>query len=141
MVDLRERVEGLRSRIRSACEACGRSPEEVELLPVSKRQPSSLVLEAMALGFSRFGENYVQEGSIKASAVPGASFLLIGPLQRNKAKLALQTFDEILTLDRPELAERLRRIAEELDVVRPVWIQLELWDEATKAGFFGPQKT
>lgn len=133
-MELAERVAGLRARITAACERCGRAPEEVELLPVSKRQPPGLVAEALALGFTRFGENYVQEGAAKAAAVPGARFLLIGPLQRNKARPALQAFDGILTVDRADLAERLRRLAEDLAVVRPVWIQLELWGEATKAG-------
>ena len=134
MSELAERVARLRARILAACEACGRVPDQVELLPVSKRQPLELIREAQALGFSRFGENYVQEGSAKALALPQSRFLLIGPLQRNKAKAALQNFHEILSLDRPDLAERLRRLAEELDLVRPVWIQLELWEEATKAG-------
>jgi PLP dependent protein len=134
MSSLVERVARLRARILAACDSCGRSPDEVELLPVSKRQPLELIREAHALGFSRFGENYVQEGTAKAQALPEASFLLIGPLQRNKAKPALLNFRELLTLDRADLAERLRRLSEELDLVRPVWIQLELWGEATKAG-------
>lgn len=131
---LAERIGGLRARIARACAEAGRTPESVELLPVSKRQPLALVREAAALGFSRFGENYVQEGAAKAEAAPDLAFVLLGPLQRNKAKPALLAFRELLSLDRPELAERLRRLAEELDVVRPVWIQVDLWDEATKLG-------
>jgi hypothetical protein len=106
----------------------------VELLPVSKRQPVERIRSAMALGFPRFGENYVQEGTAKAQAIPEARFLLIGPLQRNKAKPALEHFEQIMTLDRPELCDRLRRLAEEAQLVRPVWIQLELWGEASKQG-------
>ena len=131
---LADRIAGLQARIRRACEAAGREPGSVELLPVSKKQSLALVREASELGFSRFGENYVQEGADKAAAAPDLGFLLIGPLQRNKAKPALQHFKEIQSLDRPDLAERLRRLAEELDVVRPVWIQVDLWDEATKLG-------
>jgi hypothetical protein len=134
MTDLAERIQRLRIRIRKACEACGRDPGSVELLPVSKRQPMSLVREAAALGFRRFGENYVQEGLQKAQEERGLQFVLIGPLQRNKAKQALEWFQEIMTVDRPELAGRLRRLAEELDLVRGVWIQVDLWGEATKMG-------
>ena len=134
MKDLEERVALLRRRIEEACDRSGRMVSEVELLPVSKRQPAALVRQAMALGFARFGENYVQEGSEKAVAIPQAGFLLIGPLQRNKAKPALTHFQEIMTVDRPDLALRLRRLAEEAELVRPVWIQLELWDEASKLG-------
>ncbi|MGA2081072.1 MAG: YggS family pyridoxal phosphate-dependent enzyme [Holophaga sp.] len=134
MTDLAERIQRLRARIRRACEAVGRDPAGVELLPVSKRQPLSLVLEAAALGYGRFGENYVQEGMQKAQEAPGLQFVLIGPLQRNKARHALEGFREIMTVDRPELAARLRHLAEELDLVRPVWIQVDLWGEASKLG-------
>jgi pyridoxal phosphate enzyme (YggS family) len=133
-VSLTDRIEGLRTRIVRACEAANRDPESVELLPVSKKQPLTLIQEAAALGFTRFGENYVQEGADKAAAFPDLAFVLLGPLQRNKAKSALQHFAEIQSLDRLDLAERLRRLAEELAVVRPIWIQVDLWDEATKLG-------
>ena len=75
-------------RLRSS----GRDPRQVELLPVSKRQPLALVREAAALGFPRFGENYVQEGVQKALEAPELGFVLIGPLQRNKARPALASF-------------------------------------------------
>ena len=133
-MSLLQRIEGLQARIQRACEASGRDPATLELLPVSKKQPVALLREAAALGFTRFGENYVQEGADKAAALPELSFVLLGPLQRNKAKAALQHFTELQSLDRPELAERLRRLAEELGVIRPVWIQVDLWDEATKLG-------
>ena len=133
-MSLGTRVEGLRVRIQRACQAAGREPSSVELLPVSKRQPLALIREAATLGFTRFGENYVQEGADKAASTPNLGFVLLGPLQRNKAKAALQSFVELQSLNRPDLAERLRRLAEELEVVRPVWIQVDLWDEATKLG-------
>lgn len=134
MSELAERIGRLRGRIAAACAEAGRAPAEVELLPVSKRQPAALVQEARALGFHRFGENYVQEGVAKAAAVAEADFVLIGPLQRNKARAALAGFAELMTVDRPDLAERLRRIAGEEDLARPVWIQVDLWDEASKQG-------
>ena len=134
MTGLAERIRKLRTRIDRACTASGRDPGRIELLPVSKRQPLSLIREAAELGYARFGENYVQEGVQKALDAPGQQFVLIGPLQRNKAKLALAHFHEIMTVDRPELAERLRHLAAELDLVRPVWIQVDLWGEATKVG-------
>lgn len=134
MTPLGDRVEALRARIARACEAAGRDSGSVELLPVSKKQPIELIDEAAALGFARFGENYVQEGAAKAEARPALAFTLLGPLQRNKAKQALQTFAEIQTVDRVELAQRLGRLAEELDLRRSVWIQMDLWNEASKVG-------
>jgi pyridoxal phosphate enzyme (YggS family) len=134
MTPLAERIHTLRTRIGTACGTHGRDPEEIELLPVSKRQPLPLILEAAGLGYQRFGENYVQEGVQKALEAPSLGFVLIGPLQRNKARQALASFQEIMTVDRPELAARLAHLAAELDLVRPVWIQVDLWNEATKQG-------
>ena len=134
MSDLQDRIAAVQARIARACDAADRDPDSVELLPVSKRQPLALIEEAAALGFTRFGENYVQEGAEKAAARHDLAFTLIGPLQRNKAKAALQAFSEIQTVDRVELAERLGRIADELEVRRGVWIQMDLWNEATKVG-------
>lgn len=129
-----ERIAALRGRIARACEAAGRDSGSVELLPVSKRQPLDAIGEAARLGFGTFGENYVQEGTAKAAARPDLRFVLLGPLQRNKAKAALAGFAELMTVDRAELAGRLGRLADELDLARPVWIQVDLWDEATKQG-------
>lgn len=134
MTELPDRIREVQARVRAACEASGRPPTAVEILPISKRQPVDLIREASSLGFLRFGENYVQEGSAKAQELPHLGFVLTGPLQRNKAKAALVAFQEIYTLDRPELATRLRHLAEELDLVRNVWIQVDLWGEASKMG-------
>ena len=134
MSGLAARVARLRTRIRRACEDAGRDPAGVELLPVSKRQPLELIREAAGLGFGRFGENYVQEALVKIQAAPELEFALIGPLQRNKARSALLNFRQIMTVDRPELAIRLRLLAAELDLARTLWLQVDLWDEASKVG-------
>ncbi len=129
-----ERIRILRDRIEQACSKCGRSPEDVELLPVSKHQSVDAIRKAVDLGFRSFGENYVQEGAAKHLEMPSLCFNLIGPLQRNKAKLALLHFAEIQTVDRVDLCGRLARLADELHTERGVWIQMDLWDESTKAG-------
>ena len=134
MSGMDERFKVLRGRIEQACGRCDRNPMDIELLPVSKRQPVDAIREAVALGFHSFGENYVQEGVAKHLELPGLDFHLIGPLQRNKAKLALLHFAEILTVDRAELCDRLSRLAEELRIQRGIWVQVDLWDEATKEG-------
>ena len=105
-MNLQDRIAALRTRITRACEGSGRDPASIELLPVSKKQSLEAIAEAASFGFNRFGENYVQEGAAKAESRPDLAFLLIGPLQRNKAKLALQRFAEIQTLDRMDLALR-----------------------------------
>ncbi len=134
MTGMLERIRVLRDRIAQACGRCGRDPADIELLPVSKRQSLDAVREAVAHGFHSFGENYVQEGVAKHLEMPELKFNLIGPLQRNKAKVALMHFAEIQTLDRLDLAARLVRLAEELSAERGVWIQMNLWDEPTKTG-------
>jgi pyridoxal phosphate enzyme (YggS family) len=134
MNPLIDRVRTLQERIQHACEASDRDPASVELLPVSKRQPVTLIRQAAELGFHTFGENYAQEGARKAQELLDLRFVFIGPLQRNKAKPALEHFQEIMTIDRPELAQRLKQLAEELRLVRRVWIQVDLWGETTKMG-------
>jgi PLP dependent protein len=133
-MDLQARIQELRNRVRAACLSVDRAPGSVELLPISKFQPLGAVQAAAAQGFRRFGENYVQEGAAKALQAPGLEFVFTGPLQRNKARAALLAFRELMTVDRPELALRLRHLAAELDLVRPVWIQVDLWGEDTKVG-------
>jgi len=146
------RLENVRARIRRAAEACGRDPGSVSLLAVSKFHPAEALREAMECGVTHFAENYVQECAAKSAALlsgcgtagapgapgapisPGATFALIGPLQRNKARPALRHFCELMTVDRPELASRLAALAEELGVGRRVWIQMDLWGEGTKMG-------
>jgi len=88
----------------------------------------------MECGITHFAENYVQEVVSKSAELPDATFALIGPLQRNKAKPALLHFRELLTVDRPELASRLVRLAEELNIRREIWIQVDLWGEVSKIG-------
>ena len=134
MSGMDERFQILRGRIEQTCDRCGRNPMDVELLPVSKHQSVEAIREVAALGFHSFGENYVQEGMAKHLELPSLDFHLIGPLQRNKAKMALSHFAEILTADRVELCNRLSRLAEELQTQRGVWIQVDKWDEATKEG-------
>lgn len=134
MSELLFRINQVKARVANACLACGRAGDSVEILPVSKFQSESLIREVGQLGYSLFGENYVQEGSAKALHMPDLGFVLTGPLQRNKAKSALQYFREIMSVDRVELVARLRNMASELDVVRPIWIQIDLWHESTKVG-------
>jgi len=139
MGSFRERLEKIRTRINLAAEVCGRDPNSVSLLAVSKFHPAETLLEAMECGVTHFAENYVQEGISKSAQLPGATFALSGPLQRNKAKPALQHFHELMTVDRPELASRLLRLAEEMDISREIWIQVDLWDELTKLGGCPPE--
>src|SRR5438309_3293732 len=106
----RERVLG---RIAEACARVGRAPGEVTLVAVSKTVPAERVRIAAAAGFDVFGENRVQELLAKAPEVPAAAWHLIGPLQSNKARRAVEIATVIESVDSVDLARRLDRIVRE----------------------------
>lgn len=134
--DLSGRLEAVRSRIVAAAEAAGRDPTDVTLISVSKTHPAEVVDAAVAAGAGSLGENRVQEAQAKKPGVRGARWHLIGPLQRNKARVALEVFDVIHTVDRPELADRLQFLLEKDWPGRSVDVLLEInvGDEPQKAG-------
>lgn len=133
IADARARVL---DRIADACARAGRDPRDVTLVAVSKTVPAERLVAAVAAGLTTLGENRVQEAEAKAAAVPGATWHLVGPLQSNKARRALETFDVIESVDSLELARRLDRIAGELGGgPRPVLLQVNVDDDEAKAGF------
>lgn len=131
-----ERLRAVRDRLAAAAERSGRDLSEITLVAVGKTHPAAALTEAVAAGIRDLGENRVQEAAAKLPHVPPARWHLIGPLQRNKARLALETFDVIHTLDRPELVERLERLLEEGWPERrlEVLIEVNVGLEAQKAG-------
>ncbi len=133
----RAALASVRARIAAACARAGREPAEVTLVAVSKTVPAELLRDAVTAGLGPFGENRVQEAAAKAPDVPGARWQLVGPLQSNKARLALQLFESIQSIDSVDLGERLDRIATE---VRPggrypILLQVNVDDDPAKAGF------
>ncbi|MCL2871392.1 MAG: YggS family pyridoxal phosphate-dependent enzyme [Betaproteobacteria bacterium] len=124
-------------RIRESVACCGRNADEISLLAVSKRFPPEAVRSLYALGQRRFGENYVQEARDKQQALadlPDLSWVLIGPLQRNKAALAARMFDRIETVDSLALAERLSA-ARSADLPSlEILVQVNISAEAQKSG-------
>jgi pyridoxal phosphate enzyme (YggS family) len=134
--ELAEGLESVQKRIVRAAESCSRDPAEVTLIAVSKTQPAATVTAAVRAGVTDLGENRVQEAVRKRPEVSAARWHLIGPLQRNKVKPALQCFDVIHTVDRPELATRLQRLLAEHWPERtlPVLLEVNIGDEEQKAG-------
>ncbi len=134
---IRERLAVVRSRLESAAISAGRNPSDITLIAVSKTKPADQTTEAVSAGVTDLGENRVQEGAAKRPVVVGeARWHLIGPLQRNKAKVALETFDVIHTLDRASLAERLQFLLAEHWPNRrlPVLIEVNIGREEQKKG-------
>ncbi|WP_114649137.1 YggS family pyridoxal phosphate-dependent enzyme [Pseudothauera hydrothermalis] len=136
MTSISTNLQAVRARIRAAAQACGRRPEEVTLVAVSKTWPAVAVREAAAAGLRAFGENYVQEGCAKAEALAelGLEWHFIGPLQSNKTRLVASYFDWVHSVDRLKIAERL---SAQRDIHRPplnVCIQVNVSGEASKSG-------
>jgi hypothetical protein len=125
-------------RIARAAGRAGRDAAEVALLAVTKTHPVEVVRRAALAGLTLFGENRVAEGIAKVGALsgefPGLEWRLIGPLQTNKAKPALQYFSMIESLDRERLATRLEGLLAAEDRRLPVLLEINLGGEDTKSG-------
>jgi len=139
---LAERLEDVRGRMARAAKRSGRSPEAVTLIAVSKTHPAKVVAEAVAAGLTDFGENRVQEGVAKASDLaltlgPTAPVLgtyrwhLIGHLQTNKVRAALQTFAILHAVDSERLLQAISAAATK---PTPVMIEVNVAAEPSKYG-------
>ena len=124
-------------RIAAAAARADRSPDAITLVAVSKTVPADALRDAVAAGIDLLGENRVQEASAKIPDVPGVHWHLVGPLQSNKARKAVELFDAIESVDSVELAIRLDRLAHEIRPGRryPVLLQVNVDDDPAKAGF------
>lgn len=133
---MKAKLEQVRQRIKAAAEACGRKPETVRLVGVSKTQPVGRVQEALAAGIADLGENYIQEAQDKITALSGcpARWHFIGHLQSNKAKIAVLLFDWIHTVDSVKLAGEIDRHAAKLGKVQNILIQVNTGMEDSKSG-------
>jgi pyridoxal phosphate enzyme (YggS family) len=123
-------------RIDAAARRAGRDPAAVRLVAVTKTVPAERVRAGIEAGLWLLGENRVQEAAEKRPLVPGAQWHLVGPLQSNKARRAVETFDVIESVDSVDLARRISRIALELGRgPLPVLFQVNVDADPAKAGF------
>ena len=129
------RYAALLVRLRAAAEAAGRDPDRFRIVAVTKGLPVEAVLAAHDAGLLRFGENRVQEAVPKVAALPGVEWHLIGRLQANKARVAVQTFVTIHSIDSLDLLRRVDRIASEESLHPTLLLQVNVSGEATKGGF------
>ncbi len=133
-----ERLQAVRLRIAAACLRSGRSQEEVTLVVVGKGFPPEAIREAVAAGVRHLAENRVQEAQGKrpllADLPAGVVWHMVGHLQTNKVKTALNLFDIIHSVDSLHLAEEISRRAPR-QVRVPVFLEVNVTDEATKYGF------
>ncbi|MBS0849308.1 YggS family pyridoxal phosphate-dependent enzyme [Citrobacter sp. JGM124] len=139
MTEIAHNLAQIHQKIATASARCGRTPEDVILLAVSKTKPVQAISEAIAAGQRLFGENYVQEGVNKIHhfaelGITGLEWHFIGPLQSNKSRLVAENFDWCHTVES-------LRIATRLNTQRPphlpplnVLIQINISDEQSKSG-------
>ena len=125
-------------KISNACQKAGRPSNAVELIAVSKVQPNDRVLAVLEQGHRIFGENRVQEAEGKWPAFKenfsGVKLHLLGPLQTNKTRAALELFNCIHSLDRPKLAKAIARIAQEIGYCASLFVQVNTGLEDQKIG-------
>lgn len=131
-------MQDISERIARAEAEAGRTPGSVRLIAVSKVQPLDRVEAVLEAGHRIFGENRVQEAQGKWPALKerfaGVDLHLIGPLQSNKVRPALELFDSIHTVDSDKLARRIAHIAQDVGRCPDLFIQVNTGDEPQKAG-------
>jgi pyridoxal phosphate enzyme (YggS family) len=137
---LHERLAAINQRIAAACQRAGRDFFDVTLVAVSKTVEPGLIRQAIEAGVRVLGENRVQEAATKMPELAAivtehkVEWHLIGHLQSNKARRAVELFSTIQSVDSFKLAERLDNIAGELGRKLPVFVEVNLGGEQSKAG-------
>jgi len=133
-----ERLRDVRARIAKSARGVARDPAEVHLIAVSKTFDTHAIAPVIEAGHYVFGENRVQEAKAKwpelKSRWPDIELHLIGPLQSNKARDAVQLFDMIQTIDRPKIAQVVSREMSEVGRSPRLLVQVNTGEEASKAG-------
>ena len=130
-----EILSEVNARIAAACARSGRSPSDVEIVAVTKTHGEDVVREAWEGGLKIVGENKVQEAAWKKPAsVAGPLWHLIGHLQSNKVRAALELFDFIHSVDSVKLADRINLIADEIGASPHVLVEVNVSGEKSKSG-------
>jgi PLP dependent protein len=134
-MDLEANIEAVRQRLQAACARAGREPGSVTLVAITKGQPPEAVCAAAALGLSLFGENKVQEAKAKIPLCPGRlRWHMVGHLQTNKCRDAVELFEMVQSVDSLRLAEELNQRAEQAAKRLPVLLEVNAVGEASKFG-------
>lgn len=134
-------LKHLHQEIASVARGCGRDPEQIQLLAVSKTFPARTVQEACESGQSLFGENRVQEAAAKIPQVTAGDIQwhLIGHLQSNKVRHAVELFDVIQSLDSEKIAVKIGHYSQEWGKIMPVFIEVKIGMESQKNGVLPEQ--
>lgn len=144
LYEVEQNLENVTEKIKISLLAANRPPNDTTLVAVSKLQPADKIEVALRKGQRAFGENRVQEAAQKWPLLkknyPSTKLHLIGPLQTNKVKEAINLFDVIETVDRPKLASEIKKQLIKQDIEITCYVQVNTGEESQKAGIF-PSKT
>lgn len=145
MISIKENLTAIKAQIAAAASRAGRNPDAIKLIAVSKRISPELIIEAARCGQTIFGENYVQEAQSKFAAIrlttaPPVSCHLIGHLQSNKVRAAIETFQSIETVDSIKLAQTLEQHLAAQKRQLSILIQVNVGLEPQKQGI-KPEQT
>ena len=132
---VKENLRQIQERIADAATGCGRRPEDVKLVAVTKTIAVPRIQEAIRAGATICGENYIQDARGKIDEIGRTvQWHFIGHLQTNKAKYAIELFDLIHSVDNISLARELNKRAEKKNILVDVLIQVNISEESTKYG-------
>ncbi|MCF6246242.1 MAG: YggS family pyridoxal phosphate-dependent enzyme [Desulfobacula sp.] len=136
MASIKENIKNIQSQITNAAADCGRNPESIQLIAVSKKKSVEKIIACIDAGGSHFGENYMQEAVQKIDTIGKnrATWHFIGHLQSNKAKIAVQYFDYIHTVDTVKLAREINKQAKKTNKIQSIFLQVNIGDENSKSG-------
>lgn len=135
MKPFEEILDEVRVKIAAACKRVGRDPDEVEIIAVTKTHGAEVVKEAWDAGLRIVGENKVQEAAWKKPAsVTGPLWHLIGHLQSNKVRKALELFDFFHSVDTAALADRMNAIADDIGAAPHILLEVNVSGEKSKSG-------
>jgi pyridoxal phosphate enzyme (YggS family) len=135
-MDLADNLNRVQQRIAAACERVGRDAASVKLLAVTKTQPPEVVRQAADLGLTLFGENKVQEAKAKIPLCPSKlRWHMIGHLQTNKCRDAVELFEMVQGVDSLHVAEELNKRAEQAAKTVPILLEVNIVGEGSKFGY------
>ncbi len=136
MSTIKNNFETIQTQINKAAIDCGRNPTSIQLIAVSKRKSADKIIECIDAGGTHFGENYIQEAVQKIDIIgkDRATWHFIGHLQSNKAKVAVQYFDYIHTVDTVKLAKEINKQAHKTNKIQNIFLQVNIGDEDSKSG-------
>ena len=135
-MDLEANLSQIRQRMAAACDRAGRDPASVALLAVTKTHPPEIVADAARLGLTLLGETKVQEAKAKIPLCPGRlRWHMIGHLQTNKCRDAVELFEMVQSVDSLHLAEELNKRAEQCAKTLPILLEVNIVGEASKFGY------